>query len=828
MFLYADVILPLALGDSLTYAIPSALQQQLRVGCRVLVPLGRSKVYSGIVSRLHNDAPEADITLKDVLEVVDEAPLMLPKGLQLWEWMAHYYMCTRGEVMKAALPAGLKLESETGVLRNPDFSELEVLSEREQQLFNLLSDTKAKKLPQLERAMGLRSVHTLLRHLLDHHAAIVEERVNRLFRPRLQTFVRLAENIRTQEGINSALDTLHRAQRQEACLLAYLDASGMRAALTLGDMCLVREVSKRELLNMEGASEAALQALRQRGILETYSVEVGRLRTASTLPEGLRKELSDEQRRALDEIRDSFKHHDCCLLHGVTSSGKTEVYIHLIEETIARGEQVLYLLPEIALTTQIMQRLGRIFGDKLGVYHSKFPDAERVELWRRQISDTPYPIILGARSAIFLPFQRLGLVIVDEEHETSYKQQEPAPRYSARDTAIVLARKCGAKVLLGTATPSIETYHNVEAGRYGLVEMHHRYGDVEMPEVFIEDVRELRRKRLMPTPFSPRLRDAIREALRNKEQVILFQNRRGYSPVLECRTCGWSPRCSRCDVPLTFHQRDNKLVCHYCGATYELPRQCPQCEGTELRDMGYGTEKIEAAVHAVFPEARTARMDLDTTRSRSGYEDILNSFASGDTDILIGTQMVTKGLDFERVRLVGIMNADQLLNKPDFRAHERAYQMMSQVAGRAGRRGKRGVVVLQTQQAELEVVRQVVESNYAQLYREEIQQRKDFCYPPFSRLIHIVLRHHDEHLCHEAAKYFASLIAPFFTPDQLLGPDRPTVARIQSLHLRHLLLKVPTTMPPSGVRRTLLAARSALLAHPSFRRILIHFDVDPV
>ena len=392
----------------------------------------------------------------------------------------------------------------------------------------------------------------------------------------------------------------------------------------------------------------------------------------------------------------------------------------------------------------------------------------------------------------------------------------------------MLARQNGAKVLLGTATPSIETYHNVETGRYGIVRMLRRYGNIEMPEVCVEDVHELRRKRLMPTPFSPHLKEAIHEALRNKEQVILFQNRRGYSPVLQCRTCGWNPRCTRCDVPLTFHQREGKLVCHYCGASYDVPKQCPQCEDTELRDMGYGTEKIEAAVHAVFPEARTARMDLDTTRTRSGHEDILNAFAKGDTDILIGTQMVTKGLDFERVRLVGIMNADQLLNKPDFRAHERAYQMMSQVAGRAGRRSGRGLVILQTQNADLGVVRQVVDSDYTALYHDELLEREVFGYPPSSRLIHITLRHAEESLCHEAARYFSSLIAPHFSPEDLLGPDRPAVSRIQSLHIRHLLLKVPLTMPPSGVRRTLLAARSATLAQPTFRRVLIHFDVDPV
>lgn len=825
---YADVLLPLALGGTLTYTLPAALAGGVQVGSRVLVPLGRTKVYAGIVIRLHDDTPAEGFELKDVREVVDATPLLVPQQVRLWEWMANYYMCKQGEVMKAALPAGLKLESTTGVLRNPDFSEPETLSEREQLLFSLLHADKAQDLETLRKAMGVKSVHALVRRLMERGAARVEERVERLYRPRTETHVRIAEGYRSIAALEELLHVLRRAPKQEALLLALLDLSAEHAALTTGNDTLRREVSKQELMGCRDASEAALTALRARGVVETYPFEVGRLRMQCEVDAALQKVLSPQQERALTEIHDAFLDKEVCLLHGVTSSGKTEVFIQLIRETLARGEQVLYLLPEIALTTQITSRLGRVFGQRMGVYHSKFPDAERVELWKRQLGDSPFPLILGARSALFLPFKRLGLVIVDEEHDASYKQQEPAPRYNARDTAIVLAHFYGAKVLLSTATPSLETYHNARCGRYGLVEMMTRYGDVAMPEIVVEDVAELRRKRLMPTPFSPRLREAIQKALDNREQVILFQNRRGYSPVLECHNCGWTPRCTRCDVALTFHQREGSLVCHYCGATYPVPRQCPQCEGTELRDVGYGTEKIEAAVKAVFPKARTARMDLDTTRTRSGYDSILDNFSAGRTDILIGTQMVTKGLDFARVSVVGIMNADQLLNKPDFRAYERAFQMMSQVAGRAGRRGKRGLVVLQTRQAALGVVEQVVSGDYEGLFRAQELERKTYGFPPFVRLISITFRDFEERRCADAAMQFAAFLRPHFPEDDLLGPDRPSVARVQSLHLRRILLKVRPELPTSGVRRTLLAARDLTLSMQPYHRVLIHFDVDPL
>lgn len=823
---YANVILPLAMDIELTYGLPEALEGDVQVGSRVVVQMGKRKFYTAIVSALTTTPPEGDFKVKDIEDVVDARPLILPRQLQLWHWMADYYMCTPGEVMRAALPTGLKLESESTVCRNADYDDEDSLSPCDAYVLDLLSTEKALPLADVQKAAGGTSILPSLRRLVECGAAIVEEHLSQQFKPRTETRVRLAEAYRTEEALNAAYERLHRTPRQEELLTLFLDMSGAAAALTLGNGQVLKDLRKAELLEKFSGTPQALTALRQKGILETYAAEVGRLKTIKALPENMTKPLSDTQQHALDEIHAAFAEKDVCLLHGVTGSGKTQVYIQLIKETLAQGKQVLYLLPEIALTTQIMQRLGRVFGDKMGVYHSRFPDKERVELWQRQL-DKPFPLILGVRSALFLPFKNPGLIIVDEEHETSYKQADPAPRYNARDVAIVLAQKYGAKVLLGTATPSFETYRNARIGKYALVEMTERYGGIQMPEIVVENVKELRRKKLMKTPFSPRLTSEIRAALSHGEQVILFQNRRGYSPVLQCRTCGWTPHCSRCDVPLTFHQKIERLVCHYCGAIYDMPRQCPNCGDTELRDMGYGTEKIEAAVHAVFPEARTARMDLDTTRARSAYDDIIDDFAHGRTDILIGTQMVTKGLDFDRVRIVGILNADQMLSSPDFRAFERAYQMMSQVAGRAGRRGKRGLVVLQTRQPELPIVDFIVRGDYKALYMQQMQERRDFHYPPFVHVINIYVKHRDERVAEGAAHQMANLLRPHFG-EALLGPDKPAVGRVKLQHIRKLLLKVPPKYTLPGVRRTLLAARGLTLAAQVYKGATIYFDADPL
>lgn len=827
MHKFADVILPLALPGTFTYRLPSELSEKVCVGSRVVVPLGKRKLYTAIVSHLHSEEPPKGLEIKDVADVVDEAPLLLASQLEFWKWCSYYYMCTQGEVMKAALPSGLKLESESLVSLNPDFSEVEQLTKREREVLHLLADQNPHCIEQLQKEMRAANIFSTIKNLLGKEAICIRESLSRSFKPRYETHVKLCAEYRSQEKLAILFERLKRSERQTALLLAYLEASHAATALTLGNENLLGEVAKKDLLEKMEGGEAALTALRSKGVLETYPFETGRLKSIKTAPGQFEKPLSEPQTKALQEIRQVFQDKDVCLLHGVTSSGKTEVYTHLIRQELEAGRQVLFMLPEIALTTQITSRLGRVFGDKMGVYHSKFPDAERVELWKKQLSPEAFPLILGVRSSLFLPYQNLGLIIVDEEHEMSYKQQDPAPRYNARDAAIMLARGSGAKVLLGTATPAIETYSNAINGRYGLVEMTIRFGDVCLPEILVEDVKELKRKKLMKTPFSPRLTEEIHRALGDGQQAILFQNRRGYSPVMECHTCGWTPRCTCCDVSLTFHQRINKLVCHYCGAQYDVPKCCPNCGDTELRDIGYGTEKIEEAVKACFPEARTARMDLDTTRSRSAYEKIISDFQSGKTNLLIGTQMITKGLDFERVRVVGILNADQMLSVPDFRAFERSYQMMSQVAGRAGRRGQQGLVVLQTRQPHLPVIQQVMGNDYRGMYENQMAERKMFGYPPYVRIIDIYLKHRDETLCEAAAIALAGLLRPHFGK-HLLGPDKPAVGRIQLLHIRKMVLKVTPDLPASGVRRTLQAARISMLAMPQFKNVGLYFDVDPL
>lgn len=824
---YADVIVPLALPGAFTYALPASLGAEVVAGSRVVVPFGPRKSYTAIVVRLHSQAPPAGVKIKEIAALVDAAPLLLPVQIDFWRWLSSYYMCTPGEVMKAALPAGLKLETETLVALGEGIDPAADFSPRERNLLALLSEEKGRSIDSLQRELGGSPLMPVVRKLLERKAVRVMESMSRSFKPRTEVHVRLAPRFRSAEAVAALRLPLAKAKAQTSLLNAYLSLSGAAAAFRLENLGLLAEVSRARLLETAATGPAALTELVRKGVLETYDFEVGRLcrRKGETLSPP--RPLTVPQQMAASQIDDVFRKKEVCLLHGVTSSGKTEVYASLIERELSAGRQVLYLVPEIALTTQLTERLGRVFGDRMGVYHSKFPDAERVELWQRQLTSSAFPLILGVRSSLFLPFRKLGLVIVDEEHEPSYKQQDPAPRYHARDAAIVLARLCGAKVLLGTATPALETYHNAKSGKYGLVEMRERFGRVLLPEICIENIKELRRKKLMKTPFSPRLAEEVRRALDAGGQAILFQNRRGYAPVLECRTCGWTPRCRHCDVSLTFHAKERKLVCHYCGTVYDLPAQCPNCGDTELRDRGYGTEKIEAAARACFPEARTARLDLDTTRTRTAYERILSDFGRGATNLLIGTQMVTKGLDFDRVGVVGILNADQLMNQPDFRAYERAFQLMAQVAGRAGRRDRRGMVVLQTRSPESPVVQQVAAGDYAAFYTQQMTERRLFRYPPVCRLVYVYLKHRDEALVEAAARQLAASLRPHFG-DSLLGPDRPAVGRVQSLFIRKIMLKVDESLPPSGVRRTLLAARAAILASPGCKTLSIYFDVDPV
>ena len=646
------------------------------------------------------------------------------------------------------------------------------------------------------------------------------------FRPKTETYITLTPQFRNEQTLHVALNMLHRADKQLAALIDYLALSHWDSVE--GSVCreTVVEITRDELLNA-GHSLPTVNALVKRGLLEVYEREVGRLNHGGEPHLEKIRPLSDVQQDAFNKIQFSFLGKNVTLLHGVTSSGKTEIYIHLIRQALERKQQVLYLLPEIALTVQIMQRLQHVFGNRLGIYHSKYSDAERVEIWQKQLSQNPYDVILGARSAVFLPFQNLGLVIVDEEHETSYKQQDPMPRYHARSTAIVLAQMFGAKTLLGTATPSVETYYNAKTGKYGLVELFQRYKGIELPEIQVVDVKDLQHRKMMNGPFSPYLLNKVREALEHGEQAILFQNRRGYAPVIECKQCGWVPHCQHCDVSLTLHRNLNQLTCHYCGYTYQVPTECPACGCHELRTKGYGTEKIEAEVQEIFPEARIARMDLDTTRSRSAYERIISDFASGRTNLLIGTQMISKGLDFDKVSVVGILNADSMLNYPDFRAYEHAFMMMAQVSGRAGRKGKRGLVVLQTKSPDLPIIQQVVRNDYAAHYQSLIAERQQFHYPPYYRLVYVYLKHKQDWVVDTAAAEMASRLRQWFGA-RLLGPDKPAVAKVKSLSIRKLVLKLELGINMGDVRKYLALAQQQMLQDKRYVSLQIYYDVDPL
>ena len=764
---YADLILPLPLQGTFTYAVPASMQSAVRVGMRVLVPFGRSKTYLGIVARLHDERPQG-YEVKSVAQLMDSEPIITPQQLQLWQWIADYYLAPIGDVYKAALPAGLKAEDG--------------------------------------------------------------------YRPKTETYIRLTPAYQNEAALHVALNVLARAPKQLEAFVEYLALSGwdqMDGGRMMGE---VGEITREELLNASHASATTLQLLEKRGMLETYEVEVGRLNHGGDFHPELIKPLNSAQQTAYNSILMSMMKRPVTLLHGVTSSGKTEIYIHLIQQALERKEQVLYLLPEIALTVQMMQRLQRVFGNRLGIYHSKYSDAERVEIWKKQLSKNPYDVILGARSAVFLPFQKLGLVIVDEEHETSYKQQDPAPRYHARSAAIMLAKMSNenahsslnpCKVLLGTATPSLESYHNAKTGKYGLVELKERYQGIELPEIQVVDIADLQHRKMMAGPFSPLLLNKVREALERGEQAILFQNRRGFAPMIECKQCGWVPHCQHCDVSLTYHRQMNQLTCHYCGYTYRVPTECPCCGSTELHTRGFGTEKIEEQVREVFPEAHVARMDLDTTRTRNAYERIIMDFGAGRTNILIGTQMISKGLDFDKVSVVGILNADSMLNYPDFRAYEHAFMMMAQVSGRAGRKGKRGLVILQTKSKEVPVIQQVVRNDYLALYKDLIAERQAFHYPPYYHLVYVYLKHRYDDVVNTASIELGSRLRQWFS-GRVLGPDKPAVAKVKSQNIRKLVLKLENGIDMKKVREYLLMAQSQMMADKRYNSLQIYYDVDPL
>lgn len=762
---YVDVILPVPLHGMFTYAVPEGMTVQ--VGVRVLVTFGRSKSYVGLVGRVHTTKPEG-YAVKPIQQVMDQTPIVTEQQLRLWHWISDYYLSPIGEVYKAALPAGLKAEDG--------------------------------------------------------------------YKPRTETYIRLTLQYRNVTALHVALNVLSRAKKQLEAFTEYLALSHYdqmddgSPSDGQGSTFNVNEVTREELMNASGASAETINQLVKRQLLETYEVEVGRLNHGGDYRPDLIQPLSAAQENAYNDILMQQMKKQVTLLHGVTGSGKTEIYIHLIRQALERKEQVLYLLPEIALTVQMMQRLQRIFGNRLGIYHSKYSDAERVEIWQKQLSPNPYDVILGARSAVFLPFQRLGLVIVDEEHETSYKQQDPAPRYHARSAAIMLAHlnsQFDTKVLLGTATPSMESYHNAKTGKYGLVELTERYKGIELPEIQVVDTADLQHRKMMVGAFSPLLLTRMREALERGEQVILFQNRRGFAPVIECHQCGWVPTCQHCDVSLTLHRQLNQLTCHYCGFTYRIPTECPCCGSTDLRTRGFGTEKIEEQVREVFPEARIARMDLDTTRTRNAYERIITDFGAGRTNILIGTQMISKGLDFDNVSIVGIVNADSMMNQPDFRAFEHSFMMMSQVSGRAGRKRRRGLVILQTKQPQTPVIRHVVHNDFISLYRDLVAERQLFHYPPFTHLIYVFLRHRQNAVVETAATEMGARLRQWFGA-RVLGPDKPSVAKVSGQNIRKLVLKLELGIDMPRVRQYLLTAQQQMMADKRYSSLQIYYDVDPL
>lgn len=647
------------------------------------------------------------------------------------------------------------------------------------------------------------------------------------YRPKTETYITLSEKYRNEQSLHIALDMLRRAKAQQNMLITYLALSHYDSLNGSTPKEDIAEITREELLNESRGTTNVLRALTDRKILTAYEREVGRLNKEGEADPKAIKKLNVAQTEAYNKILFSFLKRNTTLLHGVTSSGKTEIYIQLIWKMLQEHKQVLYLLPEIALTVQMMDRLRKVFGNRLGIYHSKYSDAERVEIWNKQLSAAPYDVILGARSAVFLPFQKLGLIIVDEEHETSFKQQDPAPRYHARSAALVLANMTGAKTLLGTATPSMETYYNATNGKYGLVTLSTRYKNIALPKIEVVDTKDLQRRKMMRGPFSPPLLKAIKEALDNNEQVILFQNRRGFAPMIECRTCGWVPKCKNCDVSLTYHRTTNVLTCHYCGYSYSVPTKCPNCEETDLRGRGYGTEKIEEQILQIFPQARIARMDLDTTRTRNAYERIIGDFSAGRTNVLIGTQMVSKGLDFGKVSVVGILNADSMLNYPDFRAYEHAFMMMSQVSGRAGRKGKQGLVLLQTKSPELPVIRQVVENNFDSFYKDMLEERQEFNYPPFCKIVCLYLKHRNDHLVESAAYEMANRLRQWFG-QRVLGPDKPSVAMVKQMNIRKVILKLENGLPLATARQYLRLAHNEMMKDKRYNTLQIYYDVDPL
>ncbi len=820
--MFAEIIVPLPLYGTYTYRIPPEIQGAVQVGSRVLVQFGKKKFYTGLISSLHNETPTYEV--KDIVSVLDPKPLVKYPQLKLWNWISEYYLCSVGEVYKAAVPTGLKPESETMISLNEEYGTPEgvKLTERQAMVVMLLEEKKRLRISDIEKELKIKNVTQIAGSMLDMGIIHIDEKIVERYHAKSETYIELNIERGDQEGLKEFFDKTHRSQYQEKALICWLDLSGwMQSNRPLLD------VTRKQLLDLSGISAGILRSMIEKGIFRQEKRSINRFNGNDSVKKQDLATLSPQQQRACQEITEQLRSRQSVLLHGVTGSGKTEVYTHLIDHVLKTGNQVLYLVPEISLTTQLTDRLRKVFGDRLLVYHSKFSDSERVDIWKRLLESNEPMVVLGVRSSVFLPFGRLGLVIVDEEHESSYKQYDPAPRYNARDTAMVLASMHGAKVVLGSATPSIETYYKATTGKYGLVTLSERYEGAVLPEVEIIDMREQRKKKQNIGTLSSPLIQEMRGALSDNKQVILFQNRRGFAPVVVCQQCGWTPKCENCDVSQIYHKYNNMLKCHYCGYTRALPTVCPACGLNGIEVYGYGTERIAEEVGKNFPEARISRMDLDTTRNKDAYQDIIEDFAAHRTDILVGTQMVSKGLDFGEVRMAGVINADTLLNFPDFRSNERAYNMLEQVAGRAGRRKEKGKVLIQTTNPKENVLEYVKAHDYSSYYQSEIAERERYAYPPFTKIINIYLRNKDGNMVDRAAVIYAKKLREVFGT-RVLGPEKPFVGRIALWYIQSIMLKIEAGASMSKVKQILRQIYEQAAAWSEFKSTQIYYDVDPV
>ncbi|MBD5205879.1 MAG: primosomal protein N' [Bacteroidales bacterium] len=816
----AEIILPLPIYGTFSYLIPPEMETEIQIGSRVMVQFGRKKYYTGIVERIHRATPPYEV--KPLMAVLDGSPAVRYPQLRFWSWISEYYLCTVGDVYKAAIPSGLKPESETFVTLNEDYGtpEGEKLTEREAMVMMLLEEKKKLRLSDIDRELKLKNTPAVINRLLVKRLVNIDEKIVEKYRAKKETVIELTIERGDQDALHEFFEKTRRSVQQEKALICYLDMSHW-----VQPGAEVKEVTRKELLEASRISPGILRSMIDKGIFRQKVKQINRynptgVKTCDISP------LSPVQSEALKAIESKFRDSQTVLLHGVTGSGKTEIYMHLISEMLKAGRQILYLVPEISLTTQLTDRLRRVLGDRLLVYHSKFSDSERVDIWKKMLNTNEPLVILGARSSVFLPFSSLGLVIVDEEHESSFKQFDPAPRYNARDASIMLAGMHGAKVLLGSATPSIETYYKALTGKYGLVSLNERYSGTELPEVEIVDMKEQRKKKLNSGVLSAPLKSALRKTLGEGHQSILFQNRRGFAPVVVCRECGWTPKCENCDVSLVYHKSSNLLKCHYCGFTRTLPTLCPACGQNSVETFGYGTERIAEEVHHQFPDARVSRMDLDTTRNKESHQELIEEFARHETDILVGTQMVSKGLDFEDVRMAGVINADTLLNFPDFRSNERAFNMLEQVAGRAGRRNHKGTVLMQTTDPENPVLDFVTKHDYRGFYDLEIKEREKYSYPPFTKVINIHLRNKDASAVDRAAVVYATRLRSIFG-NRVLGPEKPFVSRIALWYIQSIMLKVEAGASMKKVKDILRQLYESCAQLPDIKTSNIYYDVDP-